>query len=51
MVLVGKEYWKSLINLEFLIDQGAIAAEDVALIQWANSDDEAFDYLKTRWNV
>jgi uncharacterized protein (TIGR00730 family) len=51
VVLVGKEYWKSLINLEFLIDQGAIAAEDVALIQWANSDDEAFDYLKTRWNV
>ena len=51
VVLVGKKYWERVINFDFLIEQGAIAAEDIALIQWADSDTEAFDYLKTHWNV
>lgn len=51
VVLVGKEYWKNLINFEFLVEQGAIEAEDVSLIQWADTAIEAFDHLRYRWNV
>lgn len=51
VVLIGKQYWKSLVNFDFLIEQGAIAAEDAALIHWVDSATEAYDYLRTCWNV
>ena len=51
VVLVGKEYWKNLINFEFLVEQGAIETEDLELIQRVDTVVEAFDYLRERWNV
>ena len=51
VVLVGKEYWKNLINFEFLVEQGAIEKEDLELIQRVDTVVEAFDYLRERWNV
>lgn len=51
VVLVGTHYWNSLINFEFLVEQGAIAAEDIDLIYFTDSVDDAFSHLKERWDV
>ena len=51
VVLIGEMYWKSVINFDFLVEQGAIAEEDAKLIYWADSEAEAFEYLKSCWKV
>ena len=51
VILVGIEYWKRLIDFDFLIEQGAISSDDVKLIHWADSAEEAFEYLETCWNI
>jgi uncharacterized protein (TIGR00730 family) len=42
IVLVGRAYWEKLINWQFLVDEGAIAPEDLALISWAENAAEAW---------
>lgn len=49
VVLVGKEYWQTLINFEFLIEQGAISAEDVKLFHCVDTAEEAYEYLQRHW--
>lgn len=49
VVLVGKEYWSSLINFDFLVEQGAIYAADLELFQLVDTAAEAFEYLLTQW--
>ena len=50
VVLIGKNYWRKLINFEFLVEQGAIDEEDMHLFHLADSAAEAYDYLKRHWN-
>ena len=42
IVLVGREYWDKLINWRFLVEEGAIAAEDLDLISFAEGGAEAW---------
>jgi uncharacterized protein (TIGR00730 family) len=42
IVLVGRAYWEKLINWQFLVDEGAIAPEDLGLISWAENAAEAW---------
>ena len=51
VALVGKEYWRSLINFDFLVEQGAICEEDITLFHLVDTATEAFDYLKTCWQL
>ena len=47
LVLVyGKEYWKKVLNLESLVEAGAISPEDEKLFTFADSPEEAFHSLK-----
>ena len=47
IVLVGKTYWEHLINIDFLEDEGVIAAEDRSLFWYAESAQEVWDGLLT----
>jgi uncharacterized protein (TIGR00730 family) len=46
IVLYGEEYWRKIIHFETLIDQGAIAPEDVELFSFCSNPQKAFSYLK-----
>jgi uncharacterized protein (TIGR00730 family) len=46
VVIYGSEYWKHVINLELLVEKGAIAPADLELFQWADTPEEAFRILK-----
>ncbi len=45
VVLYGSEYWKGVINMDFLAEKGAIAPKDKDLFQFADTPDEAFGLL------
>lgn len=45
IVLVGRKYWKKLLNLRFLEEEGVIAPEDRLLFCYAESAQEIFDIL------
>lgn len=42
VVLVGKSYWQSLINFDFMMDEGVIEPEDRALFSYAETAREAW---------
>jgi len=45
VVLVGREYWETLINWRFLVDEGSIASEDLDLFAWAETGAEAWQKI------
>ena len=51
VVLVGKEYWDRLINFDFLVEQGAIEEQDLALIKFVDTADEVYEHLTTQWQA
>jgi uncharacterized protein (TIGR00730 family) len=46
VILYGREYWEKVINLEPMVQWGAIAEQDKELLKWADTPDEAFSQLK-----
>ena len=44
IILFGKEYWQKAVNFRFLVDEGVISPQDLELIQYVESAEEA-------WNV
>ncbi len=42
IVLVGRAYWEKLVNWQFLVEEGAIAKEDLDLIRFAEGGAEAW---------
>jgi hypothetical protein len=46
IILYGSEYWDPILNLEPLVEWGAIDPEDLDLLHRANTPHEAFDLLK-----
>ena len=46
VVIYGSEYWKSVINLDVLAEKGAIAKADLDLFQFADTPEDAFEFLK-----
>ena len=45
VVVYGKDYWDRVVNFQALVDAGTIAPKDLDLFHWANTPEEAFDYL------
>lgn len=43
VVLIGESYWKSVFDVDFLIDSGSIAEEDRELFWYAESAEETWD--------
>jgi len=46
VLLYGSDYWKQVLNLEALVDNGAISPDDLNLFQFADSPEAAFELLK-----
>jgi len=46
IILYGNEYWDPILDMEPLIEWGAISPQDLDLLQRANTPHEAFDLLK-----
>jgi uncharacterized protein (TIGR00730 family) len=47
IVLVGKEFWSKLINWEWLVETGMIAAEDLKLFHLVETGEEAWAVLES----
>jgi len=45
IVLYNEKFWKNLINFDYLVEMGMINKSDLNLFVYANSPDEAFEYL------
>src|ERR1700677_3054178 len=46
VIFYGSAYWKKVINLEALVDTGAISPKDIDLFQYADTPEEAFNLLR-----
>lgn len=51
IVLYGKEFWQSLIDFEFLAEIGMINHNDLDLVHYSDSPEEAFDYIKQELSI
>lgn len=49
VVLVGKEYWRRAVDIDFLTDEGVIDPEDRELFWYAESADEIWQGI-LRWH-
>ena len=50
IVLIGREFWQSLINFDVLVDYGVINADDVKLFHYAETAEEAWELIKAAYN-
>ena len=50
VVLVGKQWWSNLLNIEFLIEEGMISKEDLEIFKVVNSAKEAWEYIVNWYN-
>jgi uncharacterized protein (TIGR00730 family) len=46
VVVYGKEYWSKVLDLDALVDAGAISPKDIELFQFADTPEQAFDLLR-----
>ncbi len=46
IILFGEEYWKGLINFQYLVDQGTIDIDDINLFVYADSARDAWEYIQ-----
>jgi predicted Rossmann-fold nucleotide-binding protein len=46
IVLFGSAYWKGLLNLDVLLDEGTISPEDLALITYVDTPQDAWAAIR-----
>jgi len=46
IIIYGEKFWRKVINFEGLVEAGMIAESDISLFKYANSPEDAFEYLK-----
>src|SRR5204862_3004297 len=46
IVLFGTDYWKRLINMDVLVEEGAISAADLELFQFADEPQAAWEIIR-----
>ncbi len=49
IVLFCEQYWRNLINFDFLVEQGTIDQEDLDLFTFCDRAEEAWVYIKNFW--
>ena len=48
VVMYGSDYWKEIVNFDFMVEQGMIDQADLELFKFADTPQEAFGCLKAR---
>jgi uncharacterized protein (TIGR00730 family) len=51
IVLFGSDYWKRLINFDFLIEEGVISANDLDLFQYADDPAVAWEIIRSFYRL
>ena len=51
IVLFGSDYWRRLLNLDMLVDEGAIAPEDLALYEVVDTPEEAWEVIRAFYKL
>lgn len=51
IVLFGTDYWKRLLNLEALVDEGTISPEDLDLMIYVDEPQVAWDHIVSFYNL
>jgi uncharacterized protein (TIGR00730 family) len=46
IILFGEDYWRRLINLDVLVEEGVISADDLKLFQFLDDPQEAWDAIR-----
>ncbi len=46
IILFGKDYWTQFINLEFLVNEGTIDPDDLDLLRYADTAEEAWQMIR-----
>lgn len=47
ILIYGRKYWDEVLNFQVMVDSGTINEEEYKLLQFADSVDEAFDYIRS----
>jgi uncharacterized protein (TIGR00730 family) len=50
IILFGQHYWNRIVNFDALVEEGAIAAEDLNLIQYAETAEQAWALIVESWS-
>ena len=51
VVLFGESIWREMINWEKIVERGFAAPEDLNIIRFCQTAQEAWDYIKDFWNT
>src|SRR3954470_9911304 len=46
IVLFGSDYWKKLVNFDFLVDEGVVSPQDLQLFRYADTPEDAWDAIR-----
>jgi len=50
VLLMGREYWQRIINFDALVEEGTIDEHDLALFEYVDSAEEAWQVIKTYYD-
>ena len=45
VIMYGRQYWQRVIDFQFLADEGAISDEHLALVDYADTPEEAWNMI------
>ena len=51
IILFGSDYWKRLINLDVLVEEGAISPDDLKLFQYVDDPQVAWDAIRAFYQL
>ena len=51
IILFGSDYWKRLLNFDVMLEEGAISAEDLKLLEYVDDPQVAWDAIKTFYQL
>ncbi|MEX1166198.1 MAG: TIGR00730 family Rossman fold protein [Hydrogenophaga sp.] len=51
IVLFGSDYWKRLLNLDVLVEEGTISPQDLNLFTYVDDPQDAWDYILQFYNL
>jgi uncharacterized protein (TIGR00730 family) len=51
IVMFGTDYWKRLVNMDVLVEEGAISPEDLNLLHYTDDPQDAWDTIRNFYNL